>query len=234
MNESLDRVRGVRELPLFPLSVVLFPGLPLPLHIFEERYRRMVADVRVTNNLFGLSYFDMTESVDDKPPIGHIGCVAQIIEVEQLPDGRSNIMTVGVVRYRVTGYVETDDPYFVGRVEFFEDDAEDEPQLKERMHEVVALFERIARSVRTLNDNRAGVPDLPEDEPERLSFLIASAMELEDEVKLELLKMRSGLKRFTRLRGMLAQVVDAYEERARMHTLVKGNGHGGKHLKLEE
>ena len=58
MSEALDKVRGVRELPLFPLPLVLFPGVPLPLHIFEERYRRLLADVRASNNLFGLSYFD--------------------------------------------------------------------------------------------------------------------------------------------------------------------------------
>ncbi len=49
MSEALDKVRGVRELPLFPLPVVLFPGMPMPLHIFEDRYRQMLADVRAGN-----------------------------------------------------------------------------------------------------------------------------------------------------------------------------------------
>ena len=60
MSEASDKVRGMRELPLFPLPVVLFPGVPLPLHIFEPRYRQMLTDIRVSNNLFGLSYFDPT------------------------------------------------------------------------------------------------------------------------------------------------------------------------------
>src|SRR2546423_10114341 len=70
MSEALDKVRGVRELPLFPLPLVLFPGVPLPLHIFEERYQRLLADVRVSNNLFGLSYFDPGSSAEDRPAAG--------------------------------------------------------------------------------------------------------------------------------------------------------------------
>ncbi|MDX6290840.1 MAG: ATP-dependent Lon protease, partial [Blastocatellia bacterium] len=58
MSEALDKVRGVHELPVFPLPVVLFPGMPMPLHIFEPRYRTMLADIRAGDNLFGLSYFD--------------------------------------------------------------------------------------------------------------------------------------------------------------------------------
>src|SRR3954471_9571808 len=103
MSEALDKMRGVRELPLFPLPLVLFPGVPLPLHVFEERYRRLLADVRVSNNLFGLSYFDpgSTGSLE-APPVGHVGCATEVVEVQLLPDGRSNILTVGVARYRVT------------------------------------------------------------------------------------------------------------------------------------
>src|SRR3954453_17726240 len=123
MSEALDKVRGVRELPLFPLPLVLFPGVPLPLHIFEERYQRLLADVRVSNNLFGLSYFDPSaEDTLERPAVGHVGCATEVVEVQPLPDGRSNILTVGVVRYRVTSYVESDEPYAVARVEFFEDE----------------------------------------------------------------------------------------------------------------
>ena len=101
MSEAFDRVRGVRELPLFPLPLVLFPGVPLPLHIFEPRYRQLLADIRVNDNLFGLSFFDPESGESDAPPVGHIGCVAEVTEAESLPDGRANIMSVGLIRYRV-------------------------------------------------------------------------------------------------------------------------------------
>src|SRR3712207_6260894 len=109
MSEALDKVRGVRELPLFPLPVVLFPGVPVPLHIFEPRYRRMLADVRASNSLFGLSFFDPAESGGERPAEGHVGCAAEVVEVQPQPDGRSNILAVGVARYRAESYVERGD-----------------------------------------------------------------------------------------------------------------------------
>ncbi|HEV7902362.1 MAG TPA: LON peptidase substrate-binding domain-containing protein [Pyrinomonadaceae bacterium] len=234
MTESFERVRGVSELPLFPLPLVLFPGVPLPLHIFEERYRQMLADVRVGNNLFGLSYFDINTATNTRPPIGHVGCAAEVVEAQLLPDGRSNILTVGLVRYRLVEYVEAGEPYLVGRVEFFEDEPEDEALLLERARRVAELFMRIARAVRNLNDDRAGLPELPDAEPERLSFLVAAAMELDAEAKQGLLEMRSGAERLERISNLLSQVVGNYEERARKYKLARGNGHGGQHPNLDE
>jgi Lon protease-like protein len=114
MTESFERVRGVSELPLFPLPLVLFPGVPLPLHIFEERYRRMLADVRAGNNLFGLSYFDLNTATNTRPPVGHVGCAAEVVESQLCPTGVPNILTVGLVRYRCLEYVEAGEPYLVG------------------------------------------------------------------------------------------------------------------------
>lgn len=233
MNEIFDRVRSVRELPLFPLPVVLFPGVPMPFHIFEERYRQMLSDVRAGNNLFGVSYFDASASDQDRPSIGHVGCAAEVVEVQQMPDGRSNILTVGLIRYRVESYAERDEPYLVGQVSFFEDETEDEKLLEQRAREVSELFTRIARAVRTINDERASLPDLPEAEAERLSFLVAGAMEMEAEDKQQLLELVSTAKRLQRIRDLLAQAVRSYEERARMHGIAKGNGHGGKKLNFE-
>ena len=226
MSDPLERVRGVRELPLFPLPLVLFPGAPLPLHIFEERYRRLLADVRASNNLFGLSSFDPASAEGDRPPPGSPGCVAEVVEAQPLPDGRSNILTVGLVRYHLESYVDAGEPYLVGRVQLFEDEEEDEELLRRRARAVAGLFTRIARAVRALNDDRAALPDIPDDDPERLSFLVAAAMELDNETKLQLLELRSGAERLRRIRELLAGVVESYETRARAHTLAKGNGHG--------
>src|SRR5207237_2646212 len=126
MSEALDKALRVRELPSFPLPVVLFPGMPMPLHIFEDRYRQMLADVRAGNNLFGLSYFDSTSSEKDMPSAGHVGCVAEVAETQALPDGRSNILAVGVIRYQADAYVERGDSYLVVRPSHIEDDEDDE------------------------------------------------------------------------------------------------------------
>ena len=233
MSEASDKVRGVRELPLFPLPVVLFPGVPLPLHIFEPRYQRLLADIRASDSLFGLSYFDASEAASEVPPVGHVGCIAEVTEVQPLPDNRANILTVGLVRYRLEAYVDEGEPYLVGRVRVFEDEEEDAPLLAERADEVSKLFMRIAHAVRVINDERASLPELPPTEPERLSFLVAAAMELDTEVKLELLELRSTAERLKRLRDLLARAVPGYEERARIHDIAKGNGHGGKKIDLE-
>jgi Lon protease-like protein len=234
MSEPFERVRGVRELPLFPLPVVLFPGVPMPLHIFEDRYRRMFADVCAGDNLFGLSYFDLNTATNTRPAIGHIGCAAEVVESQLLPDGRSKVLSIGLIRYRLVEYVEAGEPYLVGHVEFFEDEREDAALLAERARNVAEIFTRIARAVRDLNDDRASLPDIPDAEPERLSFLVAAAMELDAEAKQSLLELRSTAMRLERIGNLLSQVVGNYEERARKHKLAKGNGHGGAHLKLEE
>src|SRR3954453_6268795 len=111
MSDLLEKVRGIRSLPIFPLPLVLFPGVPLPLHIFEERYRQMIRDISVDRRVFGLSFMESDESADGIPPSGHVGCVAEVTEVQPLPDGRSNIMTVGVIRYRLDSYIDDGSPY---------------------------------------------------------------------------------------------------------------------------
>ena len=233
MSEAFDKVRSVNELPLFPLPVVLFPGVPLPLHIFEPKYRQMLTDIKAGNSLFGLSYFDASTSSNSVPAAGHIGCVAEVTETQSFPDGRSNILTVGVIRYRIDEYVERGDPYLLARVSFFEDDEEDEALLIDSARDVADTFTRIAQAVRTINDERAGLPDISNTEPQRLSFLVAAAMEIEVDVKQELLELRSTSERLQRLRGMLNRAVSSYEERARIHELAKSNGHSGRKIELE-
>jgi len=233
MSEAMDKVRSVRELPIFPLPVVLFPGMPMPLHIFEERYQKMLSDIRAGNNLFGLSYFDAASSDRDVPPAGHVGCVAEVTETQALPDGRSNILAVGIVRYELESYVERGDLYLVARARYFEDEDEDDISLTSQSHDVAAMFMRVANSIRAMNDERGNLPDISDTDPQRLSFLVSAAMELEVEMKQELLELRSTSERLNRLRDLLARVVGNYEERARIHSLAKRNGHGGKKIELE-
>ena len=234
MSEATDKVRGLSDLPLFPLPVVLFPGVPLPLHIFEPRYRQMLEDIKLAKNLFALAYFDPTLSSNEVPPAGSIGCVAEVTETQTFPDGRSNILTLGVIRFRIDSYVDRGDPYLVAEVSFFEDDEEENDSLvADTAKEVADTFTRIAQAVRTINDERAALPDISNTEPQRLSFLVAAAMEIDAEVKQELLELRSTSERLERLRGMLTIAVKGYEERARIHELAKGNGHGGRKIELE-
>jgi len=183
--------------------------------------------------LFGLSYLDPNASGKEIPPAGHIGCVGEVTETQALPDGRSNVLAVGVVRYQAEAYVERGDSYLVVRVNFFEDDEEDYESLAANAREVAASFMRVANAIRVINDERGNLPDISDTEPQKLSFLVAAAMEIDVETKQELLELRSTSERLSRLRDALARVVKGYEERARLHAIAKGNGHGGKKIEIE-
>jgi Lon protease-like protein len=232
MSEALEKISGIKHLPLFPLPLVLLPNELLPLHIFEPRYRQMLKDVALDKNLFGVSYFEPPESFIEKPAAGSIGCAAEVREAETLPDGRSNILTIGVVRYRLLDYVEASESYLIGDVEFFEDFEEDENLLNPLSDEVFELFRRIARAAHKLSGERGKFPDVQQTEPQALSFLVTAAFNLENKLKYQMLETRSTIERLERLREILFKAVDKMEESAEIHKVAKTNGHSKKNINL--
>src|SRR5918993_616422 len=112
------------RLPIFPLSVVLFPGTPLPLHIFEPRYRRMLSDCLAADRKFGIT---PPGTEREQPDPGTIGCVAEVRVNQELPDGRSNIVVLGGSRFVVRQELSESRPYLVAAVELFDDDADTAP-----------------------------------------------------------------------------------------------------------
>ena len=232
MSEALKKVSGIKHLPLFPLPLVLLPNELLPLHIFEERYRKMLKDVETDRRLFGVTHFEPGESLVEKPSTGTVGCVAEIRETQELPDGRSNIITVGVVRYHLLDYVDAGEPYFIGDVEFFEDEPEDQPSLHELSEGVHALFERVAKAAFKLSDNRGKFPEIPKTDPEQLSFLITAAFNLDNELKYRLLETNSTSDRLNKLKEILEQTVNKMEESAEIHKISQSNGHTKKKLDI--
>lgn len=110
------------ELPLFPLNTVLFPGMPLELHIFEERYKIMIGMCIEKRLPFGVLLLQSgTPELDpyepDRSIIPHlVGCTAQITQVKPLPEGRMNITVVGKERFKIVS-LNHDKPYLVGMVE---------------------------------------------------------------------------------------------------------------------
>lgn len=232
MSEAFDKVIGIKQLPLFPLSVVLLPNELLPLHIFEPRYRQMLKDIELRRNLFGLSYFDEGSGVDNKPSIGSVGCAAEVRESHLQPDGRSNILTTGLIRYRLINYVDEGTPYYVGDVEFFEDDKEDPKILGPLADEVYELFERVAKAAFKLSGGRGEYPEVPKAEPEPLSFLVTAAFNLDNSLKYKFLEITSTTKRLKKLRGILKKAVGKMEESADMHDLVQTNGHSKRKVDL--
>ena len=116
-----------RELPIFPLPIVLFPGAPQPLHIFEPRYRQLLQDCLAGDRRFGIAYVapDPAPDADPVPNTGDVGCVALIRSNQPLPDGRSNVLTVGERRFVLRGWISSTRPYRVAEIEEFDDDPTD-------------------------------------------------------------------------------------------------------------
>lgn len=232
MSEAFDKIESVKQLALFPLPLVLLPHEILPLHIFEPRYQQMLRDIEPERNLFGISFFEPKDAFSDKPEIGSTGCVAEIREVQTLEDGRSNILTAGIIRYRLLNYVDLDKPYLTAEVEFFEDVEEDEAMLKPAADEIFALFERVAKAAFDLSGNRGRFPEIQKSDPERLSFIVAAAFSLENELKYKLVETDSTLDRFERLHGILKSAVGAMEETAGIHKAAQTNGHSDKKIDI--
>ncbi len=159
---------AVRELPLFPLpEVVLFPGRPLPLHIFEFRYRIMINTILEDDRRFGVLMLDPRQG-----QIAKIGCCAEIIHFQRLPDDRMKILTLGQQRFRVLEYVR-EKPYLVGLVEWIEDrpPAKD---LKPLAKEVEKLLRDVVHLSAKLTSQKIQLPDDLPSLPIELSYWIGS------------------------------------------------------------
>jgi Lon protease-like protein len=209
------------RLPIFPLSVVLFPGIPLPLHIFEPRYKRMLADCLEADRCFGIT----PVATADTPGAGAVGCVAEVRVNQELPDGRSNIVVVGRSRFVLSRLLDESLPYLVADVQTFEDDEDSEPPA-DQTEALRQLFARYFIGLRELNDTTPGEPALPDDALS-LSFQVAGGIECDLGVKQRLLAERSTARRVTALVMLLPVLTSAVERGIKVHRRAHGNGKGG-------
>jgi Lon protease-like protein len=210
------------RLPIFPLSVVLFPGTPLPLHIFEPRYKRMLADCLAADRRFGVTPASQTS---ETPGPGTIGCVAEVRVNQELPDGRSTIVVVGGSRFVLSRLLDESLPYLVATVEAFEDDAGTEP-LPEDIESLRQLFARYFAALRELNDTMPEDLTFPDD-PASLSFQVAGGLECDLGVKQRFLAERSTARRIKALVLLLPVLTSAVESGIKVHRRAHGNGKGG-------
>jgi len=212
------------HLPLFPLPLVLFPGTALPLHIFEPRYRQMLLDCLEGDRRFGIARLD-DGVAEAELPAGTVGCVAEIVNTETLPDGRSNIVVRGAERFAFLSLVSSAHPYRVCRAEIVEDEFEIGAELDAVAERVRDVFGRVARAARTLADDPDPLPELPDDAA-GLSFAVASMIDIDLEARQELLASRSPLARLRQLDRVLSAALGTILDRAQVHTVAKTNGRG--------
>jgi len=209
---------------------VQFPGALTPLHIFENRYRKMIKDVMETDKTFGIIYRQdesMLESERLQP--GSVGCSVEVAVVQGLPDGRSNILCVGMSRFRLIEYVDGE-PYLQAEVEYFEDDPTID-DLAEECEVSKALFERLIQAARSLRGemerNSDEIPDLPDD-PQALSMVLVAYLDIDPSEKQEFLEMTDTGRRIRSIRRLLEKLTSETEHRSVIHHIAKKNGHGGK------
>jgi Lon protease-like protein len=200
------------DIPLFPLNVVLMPGTPLPLHIFEERYKQMVDECLESGAEFGMV-------LADESGTRQVGCTAKIVElVQRYDDGRMVILVEGARRFKLNN-VMTGEPYYVGDVEYLEDEpAEDD--VSALAEECVALLERV---IEAATEGSVGI----EIEPPygNLAFAIAGRIEFELEARQEILELPTEKGRLTKVKKLLAEAADRLERERAAREKAETNGH---------
>jgi len=181
------------ELPLFPLATVLYPGLPIPLHIFEERYREMFARVLDGDRRFGVMAIARGYEVGDQPEHHSVGCVAEVREIHCYPDGRLDVLAWGEHRFRIERVTQPV-PYIVADVTVLPEPAgTDAGRLVARAG---WLFTRYLSIMLKFASEAAETEQLevPED-PVAASFLIAAGLQIELADKQQLLAAETAAER---------------------------------------
>ncbi len=198
----------MREIGLFPLHMVLLPRERLPLHIFEERYKELIGESLEEKIPFG---FIMV----DEPAMREVGTLAEVDHVEErFPDGRLNIVVLGLTRFRVVE-LTTGRSFHTATIE----DVVDEPDAAATV-ETDALLAALSELAKVAE---AEEPAPTQDEPE-LTFRLAAAVELENEVRQDLLELTSERERTLRLTSVFSELTRGVRRQKRARERAETNG----------
>jgi Lon protease-like protein len=211
------------EVPLFPLGSVLFPHMPISLHIFEERYRLMMRDCRAASTTFGIVAIREGREVGAGAVPYDVGTLAQLDEIEELPDGRYNLVVVGASRFHIDS-VSRSRPYLVGTVHYLEDAPAPVDDTERLAAAVTASFRGYASQLRGIAQEDPLEIGLPSD-PELLSYLVAAALQVETAQRQRLLEIDGTAERLAaclRLLRREAALLDRMLVRSKDHAGTSG------------
>ena len=217
-------------LPLFPLDVVLFPGTPLPLHIFEPRYKELISECLEEKTRFGIvrakaqqedenAEEESSEAEGDQQEqaLADVGCSAEIVAVtKNYPDGRMDIVAEGRERFEVLD-IDEQRSFLRGEVLFFDDEPGN------------TASEDIARAVKLHGEILAiagAKQSLPE-ELKQISFHLAGSLPLDLDFKQALLEMRSESKRIEAVITAFEAILPKLRRTVQLRQRAGGNGHAG-------
>jgi Lon protease-like protein len=210
----------LRKIPLFPLGVVILPEMLLPLHIFEERYKEMMADCLAAERPFGIVFFD-------GQAIRSVGCLAHLTKVlKRYEDGRMDILTRGGERFVVQQVIE-EKAYLEAQVFLFDDAPEAAPQ------NLSTDLDKARELLREIADTELGVEaaDLVETlPPSRLSFVIAAMEGFTPAERQGFLEMTSPYERLQKSVQALAAIVTRNRLTREIQQVIGGNGHPPKRI----
>ena len=192
-------------LPLFPLGTVLFPGMLLPLNIFEDRYKQLVRDLLEgpEPRRFGVIAIKKGREtgVEGVSSLYEVGCTATLRETEGNDDGGYEVVAVGTQRFRLDA-VDESRAYLQGEVEFLAEDEGDSAAAGRAAHLVAGAFQAYLDVLTAQGLAQVNVPEVPE-EPVLLSYLVAASMIIDLPDRQALLAEPDSLSRLTAERAML-------------------------------
>jgi Lon protease-like protein len=196
-------------IPLFPLDVVLFPGTPLPLHIFEPRYKEMIGECLAEHRTFGV-----VRAVEQG--LAEVGCTAEIVTVvKEYPDGRLDLVTEGRKRFELMS-VNQERSFLQAEVLMIEDEPGG-PSQEETSRAIQLHSELLAIG--------GAAQDLSAADPSALSFYLAGSLPLDLDFKQKLLALRSEPERLSLLISYFETIIPNLQRAARARQRAGGNGH---------
>ena len=202
-------------IPLFPLGLVLLPQMPLPLHIFEERYKLMIGECLQRHTDFGIVFLNGSD-------IQTIGCTAHILEVlKRYQDGRLDILTRGAERFMIKDIYDRK-PYLEARVTFFEDKPiADKNRCTQLARSAMILLERFTAMAGIEWDGYGFAEKL---DTRSISFLIAGCEGFSMEEKQRFLEMTSTDKRLEKCVASLEKIIERTKITDQIRKIIGGNG----------
>jgi uncharacterized protein len=196
-----------QTLPLFPLGTVLYPGLLLPLHIFEDRYRQLVRDLREGPEPRRFGVVAIREGretgVDGVSALYEIGCTATLRRVSERDDGRFDLITIGADRFRLIT-LDRSRPYLQGEVDLLPEETGDPDAAGRAVEAVQRAFRGYIDALTARGMAQVSVPELPDD-PIPLSYLVAASIIADLPDRQALLAKPDALARLNAGRALLAR-----------------------------
>jgi uncharacterized protein len=194
-------------LPLFPLGTVLYPGMVLPLHIFEDRYRQLIGDLlaRPEPRRFGVIAIreGRETGVDGIGSLYDIGCVAELRQTSKHEDGRFDVVTIGTQRFRLR-QLDQSRPYFQGEIELLPEDVPGQAEAAAAVPAVQVSFRGYLDALVEQGGAMVRIEELPE-EPALLSYVVAAAMIIDLPERQRLLAEPDAASRLAAERGLLSR-----------------------------